>query len=381
VHQVLHLAPVAAILSRRFPDLNVTCLHRDDETAAMLNDVRRNMNAFDMTLRSASPPRWSALLGQTLHRPSVQKLPVLFDIARHYRHARAVIVPERTSTYLRKMGMKHPSLIHFRHGAGDRAPKSEERLQAFDLIVVPGEKDIDRAVKKHHVDRDRLRSCGCVKIDYLQKYGRSWDTPLFDNERPVVFYNPHFDMRYSSWGDARGVIERFRRQDRYNLVVAPHVRLGETLSAHEREGWEAMSVPGKIIVDLNSRRMVDMSYIMAADVYLGDVSSQLYEFLYSPRPVAFLNTHNVDWADDPRYAGWRLGAVADSTEDVLAAIDRAVSEHAQKVTAQKEAVAYAFGDWRGASQRGAEIIGAFLGARDRTEAGDSAFFRTATGDA
>lgn len=55
-----------------------------------------------------------------------------------------------------------------------------------------------------------------------------------------------------------------------------------------------------MIVDLDSPRLVEMTYTLTADIYLGDLSSQLYEFLIRPRPVAFINAHRVDW--QKRYA-------------------------------------------------------------------------------
>ena len=99
-----------------------------------------------------------------------------------------------------------------------------------------------------------------------------------------------------------------------------------------------------------------MTYLCAADIYLGDMSSQLYEFLVKPRPVVFLNAHQADWKGNPRYAGWHLGAVADGVDDVMAAIDRAIAGQGAMAEGQAAAVRTAFGDYHGASERGARII-------------------------
>jgi hypothetical protein len=40
-----------------------------------------------------------------------------------------------------------------------------------------------------------------------------------------------------------------------------------------------MAVPGRVLVDTGSPQMIDMSHVAVADLYLGDVSSQVYEFL------------------------------------------------------------------------------------------------------
>src|SRR3546814_5487940 len=55
-------------------------------------------------------------------------------------------------------------------------------------------------------------------------------------------------------------------------------------------------------------------------------------------PISFLNSHQVDWADDPRYAGWRLGAVTNHVADVISAVDRAVAGQAEQIESQKAAV-------------------------------------------
>lgn len=352
VHQVLHLAPIAAEISRR-SDLSVHCICAGAEEAAALHTIARGMDASGLTI-TQMPLSWAArLLIGIRGRRAAGKGPFMAAVRWRFRKARAIIVPERTSAAFRYMGWRKP-LIHFRHGAGDRAPASEARLKAFDLIVVPGEKDIERAVAKG-IERARLRAAGYVKLDYLRIAPPPLQ-PLFDNDRPVVMYNPHFDARISSIGIARDVIERFRQQNRYNLVFAPHIRAVEDMSAAERQALEALAMPGRIIIDLGSPHLFDMHYTRAADLYLGDMSSQLYEFLANPRPVAFLNPHSADWQHNPRYAGWHLGEVAQGAQDVLATVDRAFARQQEKRGRQEEAVAFAFGDYAGAISRGAEIV-------------------------
>lgn len=355
VHHVLHLAPVAVEVSRRRPDLSVHCICGDADTSAALRAVAGASCPVRITeMRTSLLSR--AMMAVT-GRKSAGKGPLLAAIRWRTRGARAIIVPERTSAKLRMMGWSRP-LIHFRHGAGDRAPASEARLRAFDLIIVPGEKDIERAVARG-IDPGRLRTAGYVKLDYLESEPGP-GAPLFDNRLRTVFYNPHFDARTSSIGVAREVIARFRSQDRYNLVFAPHVRAVEDLSAGEKRALEDLAVPGRIHVDLGSPGLFDMRYVRGADLYLGDMSSQLYEFLVRPRPVAFINSHGVSWRDDPRYAGWHLGEVAEGVAGLIDTVDRAFAGHAQKVALQQQAVAFAFGDYRGATGRAANILLEYL---------------------
>lgn len=351
-HQVLHLAPVAAEVSLRRPDLKVRCICADARTTAALHEVASVMNAGGMNITQLALPWVSTLAARLTGIRTAVKGPLLAKIRWLVRDAQAIIVPERTSAALRLLGWRRP-LLHFRHGAGDRAPASESRLGVFDAIFVAGEKDIERAVAQG-VDRGRLTAVGYLKLDYLRR--RPSGKSLFDNDRPIVFYNPHFDTSTSSINIARDIIFRLREQRRYNLVFAPHIRTFENLAPVARLEWMKLSIPGRIIVDLDSLRLFDMTYVQAAHLYLGDMSSQLYEFLTIPRPAVFLNAHSVEWRDDPRYAGWRLGEVASGADDVLDAIDRAFKRHSDVIARQVAAVIFAFGHYDGAIERAAEQL-------------------------
>ncbi|QNE06934.1 hypothetical protein [Croceicoccus marinus] len=346
-HQVLHLAPVAAELSLSHPDITVRCICADDRTAAALRAVAAAMRASTMTVTQIAWPWAGRIAARITGSRSAAKGPLLARIRWQARKTQAIIVPERTSAALRWLGWKRP-LVHFRHGAGDRAPSTEAKQRAFDAIFVPGQKDIERAVAQG-LSRKRLSAVGYIKIDYLQALPTG--PRLFDNDRPTVFYNPHFDPALSSIGIARDVIARFRQQERYNLVFAPHVRAFENLDPIARARWLELAVPEHIAVDLDSPKLFDMSYARAADIYLGDMSRQLYEFLAKPRPVAFVNAHGANWQDDPRYAGWHLGEVASGADDVLAAVDRAFERHPDMIQRQAKATAFAFGRYDGAIKR------------------------------
>jgi CDP-glycerol glycerophosphotransferase (TagB/SpsB family) len=220
--------------------------------------------------------------------------------------------------------------------------------------VVPGEKDAARAVDAHGIEPDRIRAAGYIKLDYLSRRAAG-RRKLFDDDRPVVLYNPHFDQRISSWPQAEEVIRLFAAHDRYNLIVAPHIRLSHDMKEAEKRRWRTKS--GRhILVDLDSPNLIDMTYSRNADLYLGDMSSQLYEFLIDPRPAVFFNSHRIDWRSNPRHAGWHLGEVADHIAGIMPALDRAATKHLELAHRQRQAVREAFGEYEGASRRGAEIV-------------------------
>ena len=113
--------------------------------------------------------------------------------------------------------------------------------------------------------------------------------------------------------------------------------------------------------DLDSFAMVDGSYTAAADLYLGDTSSQVVEYMMRPRPCVFLNALGADWVGDPSYAMWGAGAVDDSLDALIPAIDAAPALHPGYRDFQTRFVETALGDVSGgAPARAAHAVLAAL---------------------
>jgi CDP-glycerol glycerophosphotransferase (TagB/SpsB family) len=115
----------------------------------------------------------------------------------------------------------------------------------------------------------------------------------------------------------------------WNFVVAPHVKL--------KGGPKLATEAAHVSIDTGSVRSINMSYTEEANVYIGDVSSQVYEFLRRPRPCIFLNFDGIDWRRNENYAHWHLGQVIDHPEDLGAALGRAYEVQPQFEEAQREA--------------------------------------------
>lgn len=289
------------------------------------------------------------------------RLPILFGALRFLRRFDAIVVPERTTTTIRHFLSAKTRLIFTPHGAGDRAITFDARDRHFDFALVAGEKSEQRMLDAATIRPGHYAVSGYVKLDLMRRLQKS-RAPLFANSRPTILYAPHFKRDLSSWDRlGRDVIAWFAAQDSYNLVVAPHVRLFAEASDTERMEVEKLAVPGKILIDLGSDRLFDMTYTSGADIYLGDVSSQVYEFLATPRPCVFLNAHGVDWVGDPDYLFWTLGDVIDDLDRLPDALASASGHHLRYAEAQRERLAESIGgNPAGAAQRGAEAILRFL---------------------
>jgi hypothetical protein len=286
-------------------------------------------------------------------------------LARRLNGYDAIAVPERTSILLKRLGATRPRYIHLDHGAGDRAAGFDPRIREFDMVLLPGDKHRARMLREGLITPGRYAVVGYPKFDAADAVrDTSWRP--FDNDRPTVLYNPHFSD-LGSWAKfGESVLRAFAAQDRYNLILAPHVRMMDGKAARWRGMIETYGRRPNIHIDAGSDRSIDMTYTALADVYLGDVSSQVYEYLRTPGPCVFLDSHGVDWMQDESYAHWRFGPVVRAPDAVLPAIDQAIAGHAGFREIQAEGFERTFTSGPvAASRRAALALRAFLADRDQ----------------
>jgi hypothetical protein len=326
MHQVFHTAAVAAEMSRR-DGFEVHCLYASADNLSVFSKIAEAFDAGPVKYTNLNmSPRWETIL-RTLNIPKAHKLLRLHSMRRELNAFDAVVTPERTSAVLRNWLAPSVKLIHFKHGVGDGQKGFESRLKCFDLVAVSGEKDRERLYRDSVIEQGKCAVTGSVKLATIEKLQKGRCT-YFNNDRPTVLYNPHFNESLGSWSNwGRKIMDVFASQSDFNLILAPHIRMFENATASERAAFEALSIPGKIIADAGSMASCDMSYTVAADIFMGDVSSQAYEFITTPRPCIFLNSQGVKWQQDKNYAFWRFGDVVAKTDDLLSSLKQASARH------------------------------------------------------
>lgn len=340
----------------RMADIQVHLFASSDALLASASELMRRLDAGAFAGTVLRLPRPLERLAWDNRTGTSMKLPRVLWWARALRRCAALVAAERTSAQLKYLPGRDPPMIHLRHGAGDRAVGFERRIALYDALVVAGEKDRERTLAAGRLPPERCHVAGYVKLEAIRRL-RAGVAPLFDNGRPTVLYNPHFSRELGSWHPhGAAVVEAIRAAGDFNLVLAPHVRLFATTDAAGRARWEALAEPGRVIVDLGSARSLDMTYTLGADIYLGDVSSQVYEFVAEPRPCVFLNSHRVAWADSADYRMWHMGEVIDTPDDVVAALRRAAAAHARYRPVQQQFVAEALGRVDGHSAERAAMV-------------------------
>lgn len=350
LHQVSHTAPVIAALAAD-PRADVTVLTSSEAQAARVRDLIGAEAAARVTFVALDIGRVARLLDIGLRWIApFRRVAVLRDNLAEFAKLDALVVPETTSLMLRdRFGLSDLSYIWIPHGAGDRSVGFRSVMKGFDLVLLSGAKVRDRMLAMGLITPANHAIVGYPKFETVDLSRRP---RLFEGDRPAIVYNPHFDPLLSSWfrwGEA--VVDAIVARGDVDLVVAPHVMLFQrrihASVEHRRIRWRG-DVPSRwrgrdgLIVDPGSIRSIDMSYTLGADIYIGDVSSQIYEWIARPRPAIFLNPGRIDWQDDPSFAHWHLGEVVDDLDGLGPAIDRALSAPHSYDAVQRPAFAQTF---------------------------------------
>ena len=317
LHQVAHSLPIALRLAEMGTGAEIILAVTNKRLRAEVERVAGDAIGLGVTLVSLDLTRRRSRLAERLVGGVLpaRKWFVLQDNLDFFRSLDVLVVTEKTSLALkRRFGLDRLKIVHTRHGAGDRAVGFDKSSAGFDLVLVSGPKIGERLVAEAGVDPARIAQVGYPKFDLHR------DTMAdISRDRPIVLYNPHPSPHLSSWyrfGPA--IMDWFVAHPDYRLIFAPHVMLFERPLAVSIDRLRAAR-PGpieqrwrdaqNILIDTGSRASTTMAYTNAADIYLGDASSQVYEFLLRPRPCAFVDAHHTIWRGDPNYAHWQAGPV------------------------------------------------------------------------
>ncbi len=358
-YQCYHGAAIAHEVARR-AGWTIVNFYNDPETPHHLARIADAWGGPPIAERALRKSWLARTLQSRLRRLGMFKDMVMRDNVAELDDFDAVFAVENSVAALRRLGAVRPRLIYSPHGFGDRARGFIPRIATFDLVLLAGPKTAKRMLEAGLVREGGYALTGSVKLDTAERIARTSALP-FDATRQTVLYNAHKEPKLTSWHRfVEPLLAGFEADRTMNLIVAPHVKLFRRRSEAVRDQWRARG-SGNVLVDPGSDRSVDMSYAAAADIYVGDVSSQVYEFLAVPRPCVFLNAHRIDWRDDPSFAHWHLGDVVDDPADLMDAIRAAPERHSLYRARQEAMAAASLGDTSpGAATRAAEAVIAFL---------------------
>ena len=336
IHQVAHSLPIALALAESGIDAEIIVATTNARLAA---EVRRmagdaiGRGIEHLELRpGALTRRVDALLGKVL---PTAKLMIYRDNLAFFRSLDVLVVAEKTSLLLKdRYGLNDLAIVHTRHGAGDRAIGFDRASARFDHVLCSGPKIRTRLIEEAQVPAEKVSVVGYPKFDLVR------DAPahsFLPTSHKTVLYNPHVSPHLSSWYEhGHQVFETFLDNPDFGLLFAPHVMLFErpfVVTIDKLSLDRAGQIPLRFLrgdnikIDLGSRAATDMTYALSTDIYLGDASSQVYEFLLRPRPCIFLNTHRQAWQGNPNFTHWTLGEVIEHPDQLPAALARADELH------------------------------------------------------
>ncbi|GBQ23133.1 hypothetical protein AA0472_0996 [Acetobacter estunensis NRIC 0472] len=354
-YECYHIASVASALAQH-PDVQVVEYYLFDDVPEHLRIIREALNAPALPAKKLKAD-WKAAFLRPFKNINDYRLAILNQYTQEFEQFDALLSTEFVTGLLKDHGLISPKLIWMAHGAGDRYIKREYLVSKFDLVALSGPKLERYYLKQGLVKTGNIRVVGYPKFDVFEAVRQKSYAP-FPNGHPFILYNPHYKRGLSSYEKyVRTVVAGIKQQSRYNLIVAPHIEMFDKKIGLRKHFLKRLEGP-QVLADTGSPRMLDMTYTAHAAIYLGDISSQVYEFLLFPRPCVFLNAAKVAWRDNPAFRHWAAGEVVDRPEDVLPAIARAQERHAEYKPAQETLFRETFGDLPpfGASERAATAI-------------------------
>lgn len=323
IHHLYHFVSVAAELAKT----NTVHILTHPNVDALLFETLEHLNAKNVIVEKRPTLPFRAFTDKLKKRKLPRKG---FWIKKNHNYILknfdAVVFTDYIHTKLLKYRGEAvwPKFIKFPHGIAGRNYVFNKKLLDFDLHVIFGEFYKEELQKRNLLDKHVL--VGYPKLDVIKNFKKK---KFFSNSKKTVLYNPHFTEPQTSWHKyGLNILEFFYNQNDFNLIFAPHLHLFQD----NKGGISPESLPEKyfkadnIKIDLGSVESVKMTYTRAADIYLGDISSQVYEFiLYKPAPCIFINSENIDYKNDVGYRFWKCGQVIETPKDLKKVLTKAYS--------------------------------------------------------
>ena len=362
VHQVYHSASIAFELSRIAPEFSVELIVSTKANLILLQKLAENFPEHNCKFVYLKRYFFqNDIIQKIRNKPFPRKSLIFKHNKKLLSEYDAFISTDFYSILLKKrFGIKKAKYIFAFHGAGDGTSGYNEHVGMYDHYLFSGNKTKDRCSELGYLNEKKWKIIGYPKFDFYPK--ENLNPGLFPNSRPTIIYNPHFDDALSSWPHwGEEILEYFYNSEKYNLIFAPHIMLFGKFKRSRR--LKKFKNASNIIIDKGgSLEGINMTYTRLADLYLGDVSSQIYEFMYRPRPCIFLNPNKTAWTNNPSYLFWKMGPVLTSINELDSMLSSGLKSNEQYVATQKSLVSQTFDLTDTLSgTRGANAIIEFLG--------------------
>lgn len=258
----------------------------------------------------------------------------------------------------RKFNLESKIYVTALHGAGDLGYNFSESLASFDYIFLAGKRLkelLDEEKSKAQLSTVQPYIIGYPKAELCTKF----KTTPFKSDITTIFYAPHFNSYYNSWPNlGQKLVTWISQNESYKLILAPHILMNKKQKKEIAKFCKA--IPNiHVDIDSNSKSLIDMTYINQSDIFIGDKTSQVYEFMLQPRPCIFFNTTGTDWktSKDANFEAWHLGQVVDDQHQIDKAIKNAEVIQEKFVDLQRTAISERISQFEeGSALRAARFI-------------------------
>ena len=216
--------------------------------------------------------------------------------------------------------------VYTSHGPFSEPHDTDLILNKYDMLLIKCTAQLKSSIKYGLCKSNHCPIIGYPKLDLMP----SKKNNLFNNNKPIVLYNPHWVPERSSLNTyGKQILDFFANQTQYNLIFSPHPftskrHLNKIIKGKHRKCKN-------ILIDLGGEKSIDMTYNKAADIYLGDFSSQVCEFLYIPRPCIFIHPQikhkQIKSSETNINRYWHLGENTDKVDDLPQIIKSLLKEN------------------------------------------------------
>ena len=362
IHQIYHLAPIAMELGKTRNNPKIQLISCHSQHTSILKNIQKLYPGTNVEIITLPLPfRFRFLNFKKKAYPSPHD--TMRFAKKYMKDAVAVVSTSHITPRLcRKLKITKPKFIYQYHGCGDRKYGFDPKFKEYDFMLLPGKYHQKRLIDENIMTPEKTKIIGWPKLDIpiqIQKIKNK----IFSKNLPTVLYAPHWKPEltsYKIWGEK--ILRFFSNQTDFNLIFAPHIQLKHWQFAYKYKTDYENYRSENIHIDFGSEYSVNGTYLKIADIYIGDVSSIVYEWIaLKPRPCVFLNAHGVNWKNNVNYRFWDYGPVVEKIENLENKIKEAVHSQNYLELQRKRIKEYMELTEESSSKRAAKAILEFLG--------------------
>lgn len=323
---VYHSISIAIELAKSSSnEVHILCSERN---FSLVSEILEQFNCNNIVIKILKP-HWYINIPYYFETKAQLRKSVFYKYRQELKSYHAFVCSVYTDLFLKKLLKKSNKIkyIYTKHGIPNRAYSFDNTITNFDLFFIWGEAELRTRKKLNQLTPHNHAITSYFKYELVQQLPQK---KIFNNNKPVILYNPHWEQQFSSFNKfGETILSFFKENPNYNLIFTPHSRL---LS---RKWWHWFKIfkykeCKNIVIDAGSELSNNMSYTNYANLYIGDISSQALEFIFAKeKPCLFLDAHHLSNDKINRPLSWDLGTVVSEITSLEQTIKLTLNNHSK----------------------------------------------------